>query len=260
MDSLALFSQQQGAAAAAALLGGIFALFLGCFCITTLALLAGLWRVFDKAGYPGWAAIVPIYNGLVLLRITGYPDWLLIFQLLPGIVDVFARIAPALGLFWTGLALVGGLGGLVVWILICFELARRFDQGAGFAIGLILLGFIFFPILGYGSAEYQGGGRRRPARRRRRVRPDYDEDEDYEEEPRPRPRRKPVAREEDNEAEPEEPPPAPRAPLRSDAPQAQAGAVVRCVQCPAHLRIPDNLPPGKKVKCPKCGAIFAPRS
>ena len=117
--------------------------------------IVGMWAVFSKAGQPGWAAIIPIYNMYVLLRITGKPEWWLIFLICCPIIN------------------------LIFLILIDVELAQRFGKSGAFAVGLIFLPFIFFPILGFGDARYgprDGYGDRgyeddRPRRDR------YDEDE-----------------------------------------------------------------------------------
>ena len=86
------------------------------------------WKVFTKAGQPGWASIVPIANLYFLCKVAGRPGWwlLLLFLCFP-----------------------------IFYIIICIDIAKRFGKGGGFAVGLILLGIIFFPILGFGSAQYQ---------------------------------------------------------------------------------------------------------
>jgi hypothetical protein len=90
-----------------------------------------LWKVFTKAGEPGWAAIVPIYNMIVFLKIVGKPVWWIILLIIP-------------------------LVGFVIWIMLCIALAQSFGKGAGYGIGLAILSPIFFPMLGFGSAQYQG--------------------------------------------------------------------------------------------------------
>jgi hypothetical protein len=97
----------------------------------SIVLIASMWKVFTKAGRPGWAALIPIYNAIVLLQIAGKPAWWLILYLIP-------------------------IVGLVMVILTYVGLANKFGKGGGFAVGLIFLGIIFFPILGFGSAQYQG--------------------------------------------------------------------------------------------------------
>jgi hypothetical protein len=119
------------------------------------------WRIYVKAGQPGWASLVPFYNTYVLivkiLEMPSYWFWLL--------------LVPCINLF----------------VAICFifiqpfKLAEKFGKGAGFGVGLLLLGVVFYPILAFGDARYRGG-------RKRRRRDDYyydDEEDDEEEEERP---------------------------------------------------------------------------
>ena len=95
-----------------------------------LLMVASLWKVFVKAGEPGWAAIVPIYNLFVLLKIAGKPAWWIILMLIPFV-------------------------NFIVFIIACVALAERFGKSAGFGVGLGLLGVIFFPILGFGDSTYR---------------------------------------------------------------------------------------------------------
>lgn len=140
--------------------------------VPAIILITSWWVLFQKADEPGWAAIVPFYNMVVLLRIAGKPGWWVILMLIPFV-------------------------NIVISIMVAIALAEKFGQGGGFAVGLILLPFIFYPILAFGSSEYEGGRRRRLRRqeddeeeeyeRRPRRRPDDDDDD----EPRPRRRRLP---------------------------------------------------------------------
>lgn len=100
--------------------------------VALLALLfASMWVVFTKAGKPGWAALVPIYNLIILLEIVGKPWWWLFLMLIPLLNVVFA--------IWT-----------------YNLLSKSFGKSEGFTVGLLLLSFIFFPILAFGDAKYQG--------------------------------------------------------------------------------------------------------
>ncbi len=92
---------------------------------------AGWWRVFTKAGEAGWKSIIPIWNIIVLLRIIGRPVWWIILLIIP-------------------------LVNFVVSAIIALDVAKSFGKGTGFGIGLWLLSPIFYPILGFGSATYQG--------------------------------------------------------------------------------------------------------
>jgi hypothetical protein len=109
------------------LFGGI-----GFFYLLILVIyIAGMWRIFEKAGKPGWAAIIPIYNIIVLLEIVGKPWWWFLLLFVP-IVNI------------------------VIGIMMTNLLSKSFGQGVGFTIGLIFLGFIFYPMLGFGNYEYAG--------------------------------------------------------------------------------------------------------
>lgn len=99
-----------------------------------VAAIAGGWKVFTKAGQPGWACIIPFYNLYVITQIVGRPWWWLILMCIPFIQVIFM-------------------------IIICNDLSKAFGRGIGTTLGLIFLGFIFIPILGFGSAQYQGPAR-----------------------------------------------------------------------------------------------------
>lgn len=99
--------------------------------VVVVLAIAGMWTTFAKAGQPGWAAIIPIYNAWVLLKIAGRPGWWLLLLLIPFV-------------------------NLVVAIVVSMDVAKSFGKGAGFGIGLALLGFIFYPMLGFGEDKYVG--------------------------------------------------------------------------------------------------------
>lgn len=96
-----------------------------------ILMIAACWKIFTKAGQPGWASVIPIYNWYVLCKIVGRPGWWVILLLIPFV-------------------------NFIIGIVLCIDLAKSFGKGVGFGIGLILLSVVFFPILGFGSAEYQG--------------------------------------------------------------------------------------------------------
>lgn len=93
--------------------------------------IAGMWKTFVKAGHPGWAAIVPIYNAYILCKIAGRPGWWTILFFIP-------------------------LVNFVIAIIVGIDVAKRFGQGVGFGLGLTFLGFIFYPMLGFGTQAYEG--------------------------------------------------------------------------------------------------------
>ena len=99
--------------------------------LVVVFMIAAMWKIFEKAGQPGWAAIVPIYNMYVLLKIVGKPGWWLLLFLIPIVNYVF-----------------------IIWTY--NMLSKSFGKEEGFTVGLVLLGFVFFPILGFGDARYIG--------------------------------------------------------------------------------------------------------
>ena len=83
--------------------------------------IASMWRIFEKAGKPGWAAIVPIYNAVVLCQVAGRPGWWVLLMLIP-------------------------LVNIIIWIIVSIGLANNFGKGALFGLGLLFIGIIFYPI------------------------------------------------------------------------------------------------------------------
>ena len=93
------------------------------------------WKIFEKAGRPGWAAIIPIYNFIVMLKIVKLSPWLVLLGIIP---------------FFGGLAL------FVVTIIMNLRLAKAFGREEGFAVGLILLPYVFYPMLAFGKYTFIG--------------------------------------------------------------------------------------------------------
>ena len=111
---------------------GIYSLLFSCVgLLIFLAVVAGMWQIFTKAGEAGWKAIIPIYNLWVLLEIVGRPGWWIILFFIP-------------------------LVNIVIWLLVSLDLAKSFDHGTGFGIGLWLLPWLFYVILGWGESQYYG--------------------------------------------------------------------------------------------------------
>ena len=122
------------------LMAGIAAA-LGAYLVFVLVLVAFLiicqWKIFTKAGQPGWAVLIPFYNLYVYTQVIKRPKWWMLLY--------FSSIIPV----------VGGLVVLVISIIDTHRLSTSFGKGGGFTAGLIFLGIIFYPILAFGSAEYQ---------------------------------------------------------------------------------------------------------
>ena len=93
---------------------------------------ASLWRIFSKAGQPGWAAIIPIYNLVVFLKVIGRPVWWLVLYLIP-VVNIIIAIINAI------------------------DLAKSFGKGGAFGFfGLFLFAIIGYPVLAFSGAQYVG--------------------------------------------------------------------------------------------------------
>jgi hypothetical protein len=93
--------------------------------------LAGLWKVYVKAGEHGWAVIIPFYNYWCMLRIVGRPGWWLVLYFIP-------------------------IVNFIIFLVVVWDLVKSFSKSPGWFFGLWLLPFIFFPILGFGESQYAG--------------------------------------------------------------------------------------------------------
>lgn len=107
------------------LIGGLISLAI------LVVIIAGVWRTFEKAGKPGWGCLIPIYHLILFLEVAGRPLWWFILLIIPVV-------------------------NIVPWVICSIDIARNFGKSTGFGIGLALLGFIFYPILGFGDAHYRG--------------------------------------------------------------------------------------------------------
>lgn len=94
-------------------------------------LIASQWKIFQKAGQPGWACLVPFYNIYTFLKIVGKPTWWMIMFFIPILNIIFAIWATNM-------------------------LSKSFGKETGFTVGLVMLGFVFYPMLAFGSSVYIG--------------------------------------------------------------------------------------------------------
>ncbi|MEV0678200.1 DUF5684 domain-containing protein [Actinosynnema sp. NPDC050436] len=112
---------------------GVFPIIIGL--LIAVLMIAAMWKVFTKAGQPGWAAIIPIYNIYVLLKVAGRPGWWLVLFLIPFV-------------------------NIIMTVIVSLDVAKAFGKSGVFGIvGLWLFGFVGYPILGFGDARYQGPAR-----------------------------------------------------------------------------------------------------
>ena len=101
------------------------------YLVIIVAVIAGWWMMFTKAGEAGWKSIIPIYSFIVILKMVGREWWWVLLMLIPVV-------------------------NLIVWIIVSLDLAKSFGRGTGFGIGLAFLSPIFALILGFGSDTYKG--------------------------------------------------------------------------------------------------------
>ncbi len=94
-----------------------------------LLIIVSNWKIFVKAGKPGWAALVPVYNIVVILEIIGKPLWWVVLSLIPGVQ-------------------------VVIFLMLAYYMAKAFGKGIFFTLGIIFLPFIFLPILAFGKSKY----------------------------------------------------------------------------------------------------------
>lgn len=109
--------------------------YLAVLLVVYILVVIAMWKVFTKAGKPGWASLIPVYNMVVMYQIVGLNPWLLLLYLIP---------------------FVNWIAALVLSIMLNVKLAKVYGKNTGFAIGLIFLNPIFLLILGFGDAKYIG--------------------------------------------------------------------------------------------------------
>lgn len=125
----------------AAVGAGVMVVYLIIAIAVAVVSIIAMWKIFTKAGKPGWAAIIPVYNLVVLYQIVGMnPLWLLV---LVGMIIPFVNFIAAIAFF-------------VLTILVDIKLAKAFGKSGAFAVGLVFLPFIFQCILAFDKSEYQG--------------------------------------------------------------------------------------------------------
>ena len=99
--------------------------------LVSVLMLIALWRVFTKAGKPGWASLVPIYNTVVMLEIVGRPLWWILLMFVPFV-------------------------NIVISIIVTLDLVKAFGKSTGFGILAVLFPVIMYPILAFGDSQYGG--------------------------------------------------------------------------------------------------------
>ena len=132
---------------------GFWAAFAGMMIFVSLISIAiavvsiiGMWKMFTKAGEEGWKSIIPVYNAITLCKIVGVNPWWLLIVFVSGLLSII----PILG-YLVYLAVI-----IYFSVLLSVSTANSFGKDTGFAVGLFFLSPIFYCILGFGSAKYEG--------------------------------------------------------------------------------------------------------
>ncbi len=107
------------------------AIFFLIYAAIIVLVIASMWKVFTKAGQKGWLALIPILNFYVLIKIVGRESWWIILYFIPCV-------------------------NIVVMIIVSMDLAKVFGRSAAYGLGLAFLPFIFYPMLAFGDATYEG--------------------------------------------------------------------------------------------------------
>jgi hypothetical protein len=128
-STLAVLLQNERMNPLGALCGSMGLLFW--FAVVVVVIVGG-WKLFEKAGQPGWAIVVPFYNAYIMLKIAGRPGWWLLLYLVP-------------------------LVNVAIAIIVAIDVAKAFGQSAAFGFFMLfLLSGIGYLILGFGDYHYQG--------------------------------------------------------------------------------------------------------
>lgn len=149
----------------AGIMGAYAAIVFAVLLAVVILMILSTWIIFRKAGQRGWKALIPVYSDYIFYKIAWKRRWFWINVLLSAIAFAVAAI-PGGGtaeyyLITSIASTLLGIFILIIEIIMHVKLAKSFRKDGGFAVGLILLPFIFFPILAFGSAKYRRKKKRR---------------------------------------------------------------------------------------------------
>lgn len=161
METTMQLSNEQLALGGAAI-GGVIGAFIGAIVTIAIVLwifqIIAFWKIFTKAGEPGWKSIIPIYGSYVCFKISWKPMWFWVFFVVTIAYSLLSSFsgasggASALGI----ISAIAYIALLIIQIAANYKLSKSFGHGVGFTVGLTLLWPIFILILGYGKSEYVG--------------------------------------------------------------------------------------------------------
>lgn len=123
--------------------GLIFArIFWGIISVVVITIIVfSMWKIFKKAGIKPWKSLIPVYNYILLYKISGVSPYLILLVLIQFIPVSFIKIV-----------------GFIIWNIVDATqkslLVKKFGKGIGFIVGIIILDFVFYPILALDKSEY----------------------------------------------------------------------------------------------------------
>ena len=129
---------------------GIIIAVLAFVLILSILMVVSLWKIFTKAGQPGWAAIIPFYGNYVLVQVARLPVYYFIIMVIPSLLAIVKIKIPSP---------VDSFVGIITFIVYGFTMynvSKQFGKGIGYTLGMIFLPFIFYPMLAFGDSVYQG--------------------------------------------------------------------------------------------------------
>lgn len=132
-DSSAADAAASAVGAGVAILGIIYIVSIIASLAVSIVMIIAQWKIFTKAGKPGWAAIVPFYNNWVMVEVSGLPGWYFALLFLP-------------------------VANIIATFMIYIEVAKKFGKSTGFGVASVFFPFVCLPILGFGKSSYQGFG------------------------------------------------------------------------------------------------------
>lgn len=133
-------NMNQEAYAAGLKFARIFWIILSAVVITIIV--ASMWKIFKKAGIKPWKSLIPVYNYILLYKISGVSPYLILLVFIQFIPVSFIRII-----------------GFIIWNVVDATqkslLVKKFGKGIGFIVGIIILDLVFYPILAFDKSEYK---------------------------------------------------------------------------------------------------------
>lgn len=142
-----------GGIGAGIIIGGVCCMMMMLYAIIAVLQVVSIWFMYEKAGDRGWKAIIPFYGDYTMYKLTWNKSvfWIVL------VIAVISGVFSAIGQSWAiWIAFVAAIAYMVIYIISKYKIAKAFGHGIGYTLGLIFLGEIFYPIIGFGSSEYVG--------------------------------------------------------------------------------------------------------